>query len=102
MLNAGQKYCRMRGAFSNFSTCNKLPSVFKTFVLSLVEWPLKTGSYTTLMCVQKTYTEHVYLVELRLYSYDAAINPPTQLCFVEHFASFFFFYTSLKLTGFYL
>ena len=25
------------------STCIKLPSVFKTFVLSIFEWPLKTG-----------------------------------------------------------
>ena len=24
-------------------TCIKLPSVFKTFVLSIFEWPLKTG-----------------------------------------------------------
>ena len=25
------------------STCSKLPSVFKTFVLPVFEWPLKTG-----------------------------------------------------------
>ena len=24
-------------------TCTKLPPVFKTFVLSIFEWPLKTG-----------------------------------------------------------
>ena len=37
LLNAGQKYCRM---LSNFI---KLPFVFKSFVLSIFEWPLKTG-----------------------------------------------------------
>ena len=26
------------------STCTKLPHVFKTFVLLIFEWPLKTGS----------------------------------------------------------
>ena len=34
LLNEGLKYCRMR---------IKLPSVFKTFVLSIFECPLKTG-----------------------------------------------------------
>ena len=29
-------------------TCIKLPSVFKTFVLSIFEWRLKTGFYCTL------------------------------------------------------
>ena len=37
-LNAGQTYCRMLQ-----ETYIKLPSVFKTFVLSIFEWPLKTG-----------------------------------------------------------
>ena len=32
MLNAGQKYCRI-----------KLPFVIKIVVLSILEWPLKTG-----------------------------------------------------------
>ena len=39
-LNAGQKYCRM---LQNASTFIKLPFVFKTFVFSIFEWPLKTG-----------------------------------------------------------
>ena len=39
-LNAGQKYC---GAFCNFSTFIKLPIVIRIFVLSIFEWPLKTG-----------------------------------------------------------
>ena len=34
LLNAGQKYCRM---------LIKLPFVIKIFVLSIFEWPLKTG-----------------------------------------------------------
>ena len=44
-LNAGQKYCRMlQGEHSAIlSTFIELPLVFKTFVLSIVEWPLKTG-----------------------------------------------------------
>ena len=44
-LNAGQKYCRiLQGEHSAIlSTFIKLPFVFKTFVLSIFEWPLKTG-----------------------------------------------------------
>ena len=51
-LNAGQKYCRMlqehmqnapREHSAILSTCIKLPFVFKTFVLSIFEWSLKTG-----------------------------------------------------------
>ena len=43
-LFAGQKYCRMlQGEHSAILlTFNKLPFVFKTFVLSIFEWPLKT------------------------------------------------------------
>ena len=40
-LNEGQKYCRMHSAI--LSTCIELPHGFKTFVLSIFEWPLKTG-----------------------------------------------------------
>ena len=40
-LNAGQKYCRMHSAI--LLTFIKLPFVFKTFVLTMFEWPLKTG-----------------------------------------------------------
>ena len=44
-LNAGQKYCRMlqREHTAILSTFIKLPFVIKTFVLSIFEWPLKTG-----------------------------------------------------------
>ena len=44
-LNAGQKYCRMlQGEHSaKLSTFIKLPIVIKIFVLSIFEWPLKTG-----------------------------------------------------------
>ena len=41
-LNAGQKYCK-REHSAILSTFIKLPFVFKTFVLSIFEWPLKTG-----------------------------------------------------------
>ena len=44
-LNAGQKYCRMlHGEHSAILlTFIKLPFAFKTLVLSIFEWPLKTG-----------------------------------------------------------
>ena len=57
-LNAGQKYCRMlRGEHSTIkgehsailSTFIKLPFVIKIFVLSIFEWPLKTGF--TVICL---------------------------------------------------
>ena len=44
-LNVGQKYCRMlQGEHSAiFLTFIKLLFVFENFVLSIFEWPLKTG-----------------------------------------------------------
>ena len=44
-LNAGHKYCRMLQEEHSaiLSTFIKLPIVFKTFVLSIFEWRLKTG-----------------------------------------------------------
>ena len=44
-LNAGQKHCRMLQWEHSaiLLTFSKLPFVFKTFVLSIFEWPLKTG-----------------------------------------------------------
>ena len=43
-LNACQKYCRMlQESIRHFLTFIKLPFVFKTFVLSIFEWSLKTG-----------------------------------------------------------
>ena len=44
-LNAGQKYCRMlpREHSAMLLTFIKLPFVIKIFVLSIFEWPLKTG-----------------------------------------------------------
>ena len=38
-----------REHFAILSTCIKLPSVFKTFVLSIFEWLLKTGFTVILM-----------------------------------------------------
>ena len=45
LLNAGQKYCRMlqREHSAILSTCIKLTFVINIFVLSIFEWPLKTG-----------------------------------------------------------
>ena len=44
-LNAGQKYCRMlQGEHSAIlPTFIKLPFIIQIFVLSILEWPLKTG-----------------------------------------------------------
>ena len=44
-LNAGQKYCRMLQAEHSalLLTFIKLPFVINIFVLSIFEWPLKTG-----------------------------------------------------------
>ena len=44
-LNAGQKYCRMlqQEHSAILSTFIKLPFVIKICVLSIFEWPLKTG-----------------------------------------------------------
>ena len=51
-LNAGQKYCRMlQGEHSAILlTFIKLPFAIKTFVLSIFEWQLKTGSPVNLPC----------------------------------------------------
>ena len=45
LLNAGQKYCRMPQEEHSaiLSTFIKLPFVINIFVLSIFEWPLKTG-----------------------------------------------------------
>ena len=52
LLNAGQKYCRMlqREHSAILSTFIKLPFVIKIFVLSIFEWPLKTG-LTVIICM---------------------------------------------------
>ena len=44
-INAGQKYCRMLQVEHSaiLSAFIKLPIVFKIIVLSIFEWPLKTG-----------------------------------------------------------
>ena len=67
-LNAGQKYCRMLQEEHSaiLSTFIKLPFVFKIFVLSIFEWPLKTGFtvfplYNCLFITPFTYnTAHSY------------------------------------------
>ena len=43
--HSGQKYCRMlpREHSAILSTCIKPTYIFKNFVLSIFEWPLKTG-----------------------------------------------------------
>ena len=45
LLNACQKYCRMLPLEHSaiLLTCIKLPFVIMIFVLSIFEWPVKTG-----------------------------------------------------------
>ena len=54
-FNAGQKHCRMlQGEHSAIlSTFVKLPFVFKIFVLSIFEWPLKTGFTVVSIAMQQ-------------------------------------------------
>ena len=64
-LIAGQKYCRMLQHSAILSTFIKLPFVIKNFILSIFEWPLKTG-FTV---------DKVYLVQGKLYSSnDTTVN----------------------------
>ena len=52
-LNVSQKYWRMpREHFTILSTFIKLQFVFKTFVLSIFEWLLKTG-FTVVLCYRR-------------------------------------------------
>ena len=48
-LNAGQKYCRMLPLEHSaiLLTFIKLPFAIRTFILSIFEWPLKTGFTVT-------------------------------------------------------
>ena len=57
-LNAGQKYCRiLQGEHSAIlSTFIKLPFVIKIFVLSIFEWPLKTGFIVYTNSFENKYT----------------------------------------------
>ena len=54
-LNAGQKFCRMlqREHSAILSSFIKLPFVIKIFILSIFEWPLKTGFTVVLKSVLK-------------------------------------------------
>ena len=55
-LNAGQKYCRMLPLEHSeiLLTFIKLPFVIKIFVLSIFEWPLKTGFTVTVWIRQSS------------------------------------------------
>ena len=51
LFNADQKYCRMlqKEHSAILSTFIKLPFVIEIFVLSIFEWPLKTGLTVTVL-----------------------------------------------------
>ena len=64
-LNAGQKYCRMlqESILQYFrSTFIKLPLVFKTFILSIFDWPLKTG-FTVVEHENLMNDKHIYIFQ---------------------------------------
>ena len=58
MLNADQKYCRMlsleHSAIHLLLTFIKLPFIIKIFVLSIFEWPPKTG-FTVYIDIVRTF-----------------------------------------------
>ena len=66
LLNAGQKHCRMlQGEHSAIPlACIKLPNDFKTFVLSIFEWPLK-ARFTVVnhlfICCERQFIHFIYL-----------------------------------------
>ena len=64
-LNAGQKYCRMlqRKHSAILSTFIKLSFVIKIFVLSIFEWPLKTGF--TIQDIFSQYMNQLYMYVLK-------------------------------------
>ena len=66
LLNAGQKYCRMlqRKHSAILSTFIKVSLTINILVLSIFEWPLKTG-FTVLTALEGSETEEpvVHLLE---------------------------------------
>ena len=61
-LNAGQKYCRMLQGkhYAILLTFIKLPFVINISVLSIFEWPLKTGF--TVITFSPQWSNHDHLV----------------------------------------
>ena len=69
LLNAGQKYCRMlQGEQSEFLLASiKLSFVIKICVLSIFEWPFKTGLLyinSSSSCLFQTYSMDCYFRQL--------------------------------------
>ena len=72
-FNAAQKYCRMlQGEHSAIlSTFIKLPFVVKIFVLSIFEWPLKTGFYC--IFIHSIYI-FIYVRPAKVFNVDQCVN----------------------------
>ena len=88
-LNAGQKYCRMlQGEHSAIlSTFIKLPSVIKIFVLSIFEWPLKTG-----FTVRKSFLNiHAHISSESRYIYFLVSTSILNMVNVQKFRTLFLF-----------
>ena len=64
LLNAGQKYCRMLQWEHSaiLSTFIRLPFVIKSFVVSIFEWPIKTGFTVYTLCDYWTVTHNLLLL----------------------------------------
>ena len=79
-LNAGQKYCRMpQGEHSAILlTFIKLPFAMKIFVLSIFEWPLKTGFAVVLFFHTLVPSEYWVLVEIRKQLYKGSCSKKWQ------------------------
>ena len=94
-LNAGQKHCTMlQGEHSAIlSTFIKLPYVIKIFVLSIFEWPLKTGftvctklssgtrgltetPLTSIMCVCKQQIVYNALSHVQILTWGKGVQTP--------------------------
>ena len=74
LLNAGQKYCRMRqGEHSAILlTFIKLPVVIKTFILSIFEWLFYTGF--TVPCMQRIHYFSYFLVLMSFPLVTSTVN----------------------------
>ena len=89
LLNAGQKYCRMlqREHSAILSTFIKLPFVIKVFVLSIFEWPLKTGLTAYKSSIFQISTAQTLYRSASMYS-EQVISPDVYILYCYRINSF--------------
>ena len=85
-LNAGEKYCRMlqRELSAILVTFIKLQSFIKIFVLSIFEWPLKTGVTVFISIIQEILHKCSCFIEFIKRVGEQRLN----VRLAEHFISF--------------